>query len=199
MSCGCSDALEEYRQTISGYLKAIVEFWEARATGQQPSREIKSALCLTSINYAKIPRSILIKEFKLPPAVAMTCRLSNEPIQDDESHQYWMWLFSLMHYAGKIDYLIRLFRVSPYKNSILILTDEKWRPLRAIHESPAFQDGHAEYLIGLCKLRWGSRLESNRALLLVAHCQPTRKRLKLDDAIQLRPRKNSPDSADNRH
>ncbi|MFA5124239.1 MAG: hypothetical protein WC473_00210 [Patescibacteria group bacterium] len=199
MSCGCSDALEEYRQIIDNYLKAVVQFWEAKATGQRPNKDIMVTLCLASMNYAKIPRSLLIKEFKLPPAIAMTCRLNGEPIQDNELHQYWMWLFSLMHYTSKIDYLTRLFRVSPYKNSILILTDDEWRPIRAIHESPAFQNGHAEYLIGLCKLRWGNQLEGKQPLLLQAHYQSTRKRFKLDDAIQLRPHKNLPDSPNSRY
>jgi len=199
MSCGCSDALEEYRQIIDDYLRAIVEFWEAKATGQLPDKTVRSALCFTSMDYAKIPRSVLIKEFKLPPSVAMTCRLSGEPIQDNELGLYWMWLFSLMHYTGKINYLIRLFRVSPYKNMVLILTDENWQPIRAIHESPAFQDGHAEYLIGLCKLRWGRQLETKQALLLLAYYQAARKRFKLEDAVQLRPHKKLPDGPGDRY
>ena len=191
MSCGMSDALEEYKQTIDNYLKAIVQYWEGLKALQKSLIQETLNLSKASVAYSKIPRSIMTDYFNVPPQVAMACQMANDGISlynNSAVDTYWMWLFSLMHYTNHGSYLIRLFRACRhYQGKILILTNESWQPIRAIHECPAFQEGHAEYLLGLCKLRWGKKLKPGQPLMLVGHFKF--KKIKLDKVVQLTSKK----------
>lgn len=189
MSDGYSDAIEHYKQVIDDYLKAIVDIWEAKASGLRPATTIYMA----SKEYAKIPRVFLDNEFKLPKVIAMPCKINagGSPLEAgpfDNPDRYFMWLFSLMIYTNHSSYLIRLFRACPYyRDKVLIFTDEKWQITRAVHESPFFQDGHADYLLGLCKLRWSKDLMPGQPLMLVGHFKL--KKIRLDKVVQLTPKK----------